>query len=163
MTTQDEKMIARDRMRYIKNTQSANLCYLGILFNVLYFVNIYKSDVGTYYYNVLIGVSIVYNLLFLLFAFLASESVKSYAKNYSYILFFLGIMQFVRILIIPMRAYRATTIVNNETIKVMAGGQFFTVLVYLVISGLALLAAGYINLKKCNELQAHLKEIGETA
>jgi hypothetical protein len=66
MTTLDEKSIARDRMRYIQNTQSANLCYLGILFNVLFFVNIYKSDVGTYYYNVLIGVSIVNNLLFLL-------------------------------------------------------------------------------------------------
>ncbi len=163
MTTQDEKLIARDRMRYIKNTQSANLCYLGILFNVLYFVNIYKSDVGTYYYNVLIGVSIVYNLLFLLAAFLASESVKSYVKNYSYALFFLGIMQFVRILIIPMRAHGATTIVNNETVKVMGNGQFFTCVIYLVISGLALLAAGYINLKKSNELTAHLKEIGEVA
>lgn len=163
MTTMDEKKIARDRMRYIKNTQSANLCYLGILFNVLYFVNIYKSDVGTYYYNVLIGVSIVYNLLFLLAAFLASESVKSYVKNYSYILFFLGIMQFVRILIIPMRAHGATTIVNNETVKVMGNGQFFTVVIYLVISGLAILAAGLINLRKCNELNAHLKEIGEIA
>lgn len=163
MTTMDEKKIARDRMRYIKNTQSANLCYLGILFNVLYFVNIYKSDVGTYYYNVLIGVSIVYNLLFLLAAFLASESVKNYVKSYSYILFFLGIMQFVRILIIPMRAHGATTIVNNETVKVMGNGQFFTVVVYLVISGLAILAAGLINLRKCNELNAHLKEIGEIA
>ncbi len=163
MTTQDEKMIARDRMRYIKNTQSANLCYLGILFDVLFFVNIYKSDVGTYYYNILIGISIVYNLLFLLAAFLASESVKSYVKNYSYILFFLGIMQFVRIFIIPMRAHGATTIDNNETVKVMGNGQFFTVISYLVCSGLALLAAGYINLKKTNELTAHLKEIGEIA
>ena len=81
MTTQDERSIARDRMRFIKNSQSARLCYLGILFDVLYFVNIYKSDVGTYYYNVKIGASIVYNLVFLLAAFLASEGVKNYKKD----------------------------------------------------------------------------------
>ena len=164
MTTQDEREISRDRMRYIKNKQSANLCYLGILFDVLFFVNIFKSDVGTYYYNIWIGISIVYNLIFLLVAFLASESVKSYVKNYSYALFFLGIMQFVRIFIIPMRAYRATTLINNEAVRVMGSGQFFRVVIYLVLSGAALLAAGYINLKKCNELSEHLKAIGaETA
>ena len=64
----DENLIRRDRMRFIKNSQSANLCYLAILLNVFYFVSIYKSDVGTYYYNILIGVSIVYNLIFMLAA-----------------------------------------------------------------------------------------------
>ena len=72
-------------------------------------------------------------------------------------------MQFVRIFIIPMRAHGATTIVNNETVKVMGDGQFFKVIAYLICSGLALLAAGYINMKKSNELTAHLKEIGEIA
>ena len=77
----DEQTIARDRMRFIKNSQSANLCYLGILLNVFYFISIYKSDVGTYYYNILIGASIVYNLIFMLAVFLSSEAVKNYNKN----------------------------------------------------------------------------------
>ena len=163
MTTQDERFITRDRMRYIKNTQSSNLCYLGILFDVLYFVNIYKSNVGTYYYNVSIGISIVYNLIFLLAAFLASEGVKNYKKSYSYALFVIGVIQFARIFYIPMRAHGATTAVNDVAVKVMGDGQFFRVVAYLVLSGAALLIAGFINLKKCNELEAHLKSIGEQA
>lgn len=161
MTVQDERAIARDRMRFIKNTQSSRLCYLGILFDVFFFVNIFKSDVGTYYYNVKIGASIVYNLVFLLIAFLASEGVKNYKKEYSYALFLLGALQFVRIFIIPMQAHSATTLVDNVPVGVMGNGQFFTVLSYLICSGLALLAAGYINMKKCNELNEHLKTIGE--
>ena len=86
MNMNDENMIKRDRMRFIKNSQSANLCYLAILLNVFYFVSIYKSDVGSYYYNILIGVSIVYNLIFMLAVFLSSEEVKNYNIKYSYLL-----------------------------------------------------------------------------
>ena len=57
--TAEERAIQRDRMRFIKNSLSSNLAILGILFNVFYFVSIYKSDVDTYYYNILIGASIV--------------------------------------------------------------------------------------------------------
>ena len=68
------KTIKLDRMRYAKNTFSSRLTYLAILFNVLYFVSIYGSDVGSWYYQILIGASIVYNLVFMLVAFLASDA-----------------------------------------------------------------------------------------
>ena len=58
--TAEDRTIQRDRMRFIKNSLSSNLTYLGILLDVFYFVSIYKSDVGTYYYNYIIGISIVY-------------------------------------------------------------------------------------------------------
>ena len=58
--TAEERTIQRDRMRFIKNSLSSSLAILGILFNVFYFVSIYKSDVGSYYYNYIIGISIVY-------------------------------------------------------------------------------------------------------
>ena len=58
----EERTIQRDRMRFIKNALSSSLAILGILFDVLYFVSIYQSDVDVYYYNILIGASIVYNL-----------------------------------------------------------------------------------------------------
>ena len=64
----NEQQISLDRMRYIKNKASSNLAIFAILFDVLYFVNLYKSDVGTYYYSILIGASIIYNLVFLLAA-----------------------------------------------------------------------------------------------
>ena len=93
MTDINEREIRLDRMRYVKNTASSRLCYLAILLNVLYFVSIYKSDVGSWYYQILIGASIVYNLLFILMVFLSSEGVKNYQKNYSWLLFAVGILQ----------------------------------------------------------------------
>lgn len=77
----DDALIQKDRMRYIKNKLSSNLCLLAILLDVFFFVSIYKSDVSTYYYNILVGGSIIYNLLFMLLAFLSSEGVKEYSEN----------------------------------------------------------------------------------
>ena len=158
MTT-EERTIQRDRMRFIRNSMSANLCYLGILFNVFYFVNLYQSDVGTYYYQIFIGASIVYNLLFLLFVFLASESVKNYVKNYSYLLIFAGVMQVGRIFYIPMRAHAAMTAVNGVDVPVMGDGQFYLLSAFLLISAACLLASAAVNLFKCKELADHMKTL----
>ena len=155
----EDRFIQRDRMRFIRNSFSANLCYLGILFNVFYFVNLYQSDVGNYYYQIFIGASIVYNLLFLLFVFLASESVKNYVKGYSYFLLAAGAMQFVRIFYIPMRAHAAMTAVNGVDVPVMGNGQFNMLVVFLVISGGCLLASAAVNLYKCKELEEHMKTL----
>ena len=103
--TNEDRMIQRDRMRFVKNKLSANLAILAIVFNVFYFVNIYRSDVGSYYYTIIIGADIVYNLLFMLAAFLASEGVKNYKINYSWLLIVIGVLQIARIFIIPMRAH----------------------------------------------------------
>jgi len=158
MTT-EERTIQRDRMRFIKNSMSANLAYLGILFNVFYFVSIYKSDVDTYYYNYIIGISIVYNLVFMLAVFLSSEGVKSYQKNYSYLLAAIGVGQIVRIFIIPMQAHAATVEVNGATLAVMEDGQFFRVVAYLVLSAACLIVSAVVNLIRCGELEAHLKTL----
>jgi hypothetical protein len=74
MNKAEKKQIQLDRMRFNKNTLGSRLVYLAILFNVFYFVSVYESDVGTWYYQALIGVSIVYNLVFMLVAFLASDA-----------------------------------------------------------------------------------------
>lgn len=42
----DDRTIERDRMRFTRNTLSSNLVLLAILFNVFYFINIYKSDIN---------------------------------------------------------------------------------------------------------------------
>ncbi len=157
--TAEERTIQRDRMRFIKNSLSSNLAILGILFDVFYFVSIYKSDVDTYYYNILIGASIVYNLVFMLAVFLSSEGVKNYKKNYSYLLAAIGVLQIVRIFIIPMRAHAATTMVNGETVVVMQNGQFIRVLIYLIASAACLVAAAVVNFIRCSELEAHLKSL----
>lgn len=158
MTT-EERTIQRDRMRFIKNSLSSNLAILGILFDVFYFVSIYKSDVGTWYYSILIGASIVYNLMFMLAVFLSSEGVKNYKKNYSYVLALIGVLQIVRIFIIPTQAHAAETVINGETTAVMQNGQFYRVVAYLVISAICLLAAAAVNFIRCRELTEHLKTL----
>ena len=155
----DDRFIKRDRMRFIRNSMSANLCYLGILFNVFYFVNLYQSDVGTYYYQIFIGASIVYNLLFLLVVFLASEAVKNYVKSYSYLLLCVGAMQVVRVFYIPMRAHAAMTAVEGVEVPVMGDGQFYLLIVFLLISAACLLVSAVVNMGKCKELDEHMKTL----
>ena len=86
----DERTVKLDRMRFTKNTSSSRLALLGIAFNVLYFISVYKSDVKNYYYTILIGASIIYNLVFMLSTFLCSEGVKNYKHSYSLALLVLG-------------------------------------------------------------------------
>ncbi len=157
--TAEDRAIRRDRMRFIKNSLSANLALLGILFNVFYFISICKSDVGTWYYTILIGASIVYNLVFMLAVFLSSEGVKNYKQGYSYLLAALGVFQIVRIFIIPARAHAAETLINGETALVMQDGQFYRVTTYLIISAVCLIASAAVNLIRCRELAKHLNAL----
>ena len=157
--TEEELYIKNDRLMYTKNKASSNLAILAILFDVFYFVSIYKSDVGNYYYNILIGASIVYNLLFMLAAFLSSEGAKNYKIVYSWVLIVIGVLQIVRIFILPMRAHSAlVSIAGVETIA-MGNAQFTRIVIYLVVSAVCLVAAGIINFRKCTAIQAHQQKL----
>ena len=151
----DDRSVQLDRMRYTKNTTSSRLALLAIAFDVLFFLSIYKSDVGTYYYTMTIGGSIIYNLIFLLAAFLCSEGVKKYQTVYSWVMIVLGILQIARIFIIPMDAHR--TIISSE--PVMGNAQFIFTVVCLALSAACLFAGAVINLKKSRALSAHLASL----
>lgn len=160
-TMNEDRSIQIDRMRFIKNSLSSNLAILAILFDVLYFVSIYQSNVGNYYYNYLIGISVVYNLVFLLTAFLSSEGVKNYKKSYSYLLLVLGVIQIVRIFILPMQAHSAVISIGSVDTIVMGNKQFYTLVVYLILSAVCLVASGVTNYVKCTALEAHIKTLAE--
>ena len=140
---------------------------MPIVFDVLYFLNIYKSDVnrsvGDFYYQIRIGGSIILNLLFMLAAFLSSEGIKNYKKSYGYVLAVLGIIQIVRIFILPMQAHATDITVGGVTSKVMENGQFITVIIYLILSAAACFAAAYVGIKKSNELEAHMASLKKAA
>ena len=159
MTVNNEALIKKDRLRFTKNKLSSNLTLLAILINAFYFVSIYKSDVGSYYYQYMIGISVVYNLLFMLVAFLASEGVKSYKINYSYVLMLLGIGQIVRIFILPMDAANTTVTLSGEEEVVMGSGQFTRVCIYLVASAALCIIAGVIAFIKTRTLTAYQAEL----
>lgn len=158
--TKDVNVIKKDRLRFTKNKLSATLCYIAILFNVLYFVNIYSSDVGNYYYSISIGLSVVYNLLFLLFAFLCSEGVKNYSKNFSIFITVIGVLQIGRIFYIPMKAHSAWVKVSEVDVRVMDDKQFTLVVIFLCVSAACAIAAGVIGFIKTVTLENYKKETG---
>ncbi|MBR5111480.1 MAG: hypothetical protein IK099_14975 [Clostridia bacterium] len=151
----EDRYTELDRMRFTKNTKSSRLAYLAILFDVLFFVSVYKSDVENYYYTITIGASIIYNLVFLLITFLASEGVKNYKKSYSWVMFVLGAIQIARIFIIPLNAH--TTVLAGG--PVMDTFQFIRLIVYLVASAACLFLSAYLNLQKSRALDAHMASL----
>ncbi len=151
MSNQD-KQLRLDRMRFIKNKLPANLAILGILFDVFYFVSIYQSDVRDYYYTITIGASILYNLVFMLAAFLASEGIKNYKGGYAWLLGALGVGQFVRIFILPMQAH--TTELKKVGL-VMGDSQFRFVVGCLVISGVCCLISGIVGGVRSSQLKRY--------
>lgn len=172
MTLNNDALIKKDRLRFTKNKLSASLTYLAIVLDCLYYVSIYSSNKGSYYYNWLMGVSVVYNLLFLLFSFLASEGVKEYKMGYSYLLVGLGMGQIARIFILPMRAHNATltdaadaaagaaeTTVAAVGEKVMGDGQFIYCIALLVGSAAFCIIAGVVGMIKSATLAAHVAEL----
>ena len=161
--TQDVQTIQKDRMRYTKDKFSSTLVLLAIVLDCLYFVSIYQSDVGTYYYNWVIGVSIVYNLVFLLAAFLASESVKNRKNGYSPVLIVLGLIQIARVFWLPMQARGATAMVNGVAVPVMENGQFMYVSACLVLSAVCCIVAAVTSAKNNKILADYMRTIENQA
>lgn len=161
--TQDVQTIRKDRMRYTKDSFSSSLVLLAIVFDCLYFISIYQSDVGTYFYNWVIGVSIVYNLVFLLAAFLASESVKNRRNGYSPVLIVLGIIQIGRVFFLPMQAHAATAMVNGVDVVVMDDKQFVYVSVCLVVSAVCCIVAAITSAKNNKVLADYMRTIENQA
>ena len=159
----EDKNIRLDRMRYTKNTTASGLALLAIVFNVFYFISIYESDVGSWYYNILVGASILYNLVFMLAAFLSSEGIKNYKIGYSYLMIVLGVIQLVRIFIYPMRAHAATVTIQEQAIVVMGTAQFIRTVLYLVLSASCLFAGAVVGIIRSRALAGHLATLESKA
>ena len=164
MTLNNDALVKKDRLRFTKNKLSANLILLAIVANALYFVSIYSSDVGNYYYAFFIGTSVVYNLIFMLAAFLSSEGVKSYKMSYSYVSIVLGILQIVRIFQIPMKAWKEPNpVIDAGSPTVMTDGQFRYVAVLLCVSATLLVLAGIVGIMKTTTLNSYQAELDKKA
>ena len=161
MSMDEKKQIQLDRMRFTKNTLGSRLVYLAILFDVLYFVSVYESDVGNWYYQALIGISIVYNLVFMLMTFLASEGVKNYKMGYSVLLLVAGALQVGRIFYLPLQAYKATVTISKVTYPVMEIPQLTWVIICLALSAACCLAAGVIGVHRSRTLAAYNASLNE--
>ncbi len=160
MSRYDAADIRKDRLRFTKNKLSSNLILLAIVANALYFVSIYSSDVGGYYYKFFIVASIVYNLIFMLSAFLSSEGVKNYKLSYACTAIVLGVLQVVRIFYIPLKAHREPNpVAEAESLTVMSDSQFRYVTACLLVSAALLACAGLIGIMKTMTLNRHQAEL----
>lgn len=154
-----DNVIKLDRMRYTKDKLSANLILAAIVLDALYFVKLYQLDVSTYYYSWQIGASVIYNLVFLLIAFLCSESVKSRKTNMTLVLIFIGLMQFVRITQIPAKAKDAVVTVGETVTPVMSNGVYTFLVAMLIISGVLLLVAAATSVINTGKLNKYLSTL----
>ena len=151
----EERAVKTDRRRYTKNTTSSRLALLAIVFDVIYFISLYRSDisysyVGDYYYTIMIGASIICNLVYMLITFLCSEGVKNYNRSYSFALVALCALQVGRIFILTMQAHSDGA---------MGDSQFIRIVIYLSASAACLLLSAVINYIKSRKLQLHSAQL----
>lgn len=178
----------RDLLRYKKNSGAALLTYLAIVCDALFFISVYNSDFGSatnpdktvVLYEWLIGISVVYNLLFLLAGFLASEGVKNYKVGFSYLLFVMGLGQLVRVFVIPVIARfggisemfengifneitdeLAATVLEQtgRTIPIIEQGQFIYMCCCLIASAALCILAGMVGFVKSTTLKHYMVEL----
>ena len=167
----DELKIQQDRMRFTKNTASSRLAILAIIFNVFFFISIYKVNQEAYY-TFWMGISIVYNLVFMLLAFLASEGVKNYKMPFSFLLLALTAGQIARIFIYPAKmlanpeiqggswVFRFWVFYEGALVKtdLFEISQYARLVSYMVLSAACLAVSAVVNLRK-----SHLLAVCNTA
>ena len=155
MTKEEKQIIKIDRMAYIKDKIPSWLALLAILFNVLFFVSIYKTNLKSYY-TYTIGLSVLTNLLFMLAAFLCSEGVKSYKKSFGITMIVLGAIEIGRIFFFPLKGI--TTVDETTKALIMNNAQFARTVIYLTIAAALLIAGGIISIRNSLILEKSLKE-----
>lgn len=153
----DRGLIKRDRMRFTKNSMSSSLALLALVFNVFYFVSLYRINLS-YYYTWKTGLSILFNLVFMLIVFLSSEGVKNYKLSYSVILIVVGVMQLLRITYIPQTA-RGTLI--SDGVTAMTDAQFIRAVVFLCVSAALLVLSGIVGVIRSRMLHDYKKTLTE--
>ena len=127
-----DKYVSIEKLKYRTDKLAYSLVILGLFINVLYFITLYKNN-NNFYYSWKMGVSVLYNLVFMLLVFLFAEEIKHYHRNYAIYLIIIGVLQIVRIFIYPKEGFVSDALVQNT----------YTLLcVYLIVSGILLIVGG---------------------
>lgn len=117
------------RMRYETDKLSSRLCIFAIVFNVIYFLTLYSNnDLAP---NMHMGLDVLYNIIFMLIAFLASEKTKAYERSWAYITAAVGVAQILRILWVPAQYVKLGQLSSSGNMMVCA---------LLILSGACMLA-----------------------
>ncbi|MCD8372772.1 MAG: hypothetical protein LUD27_05685 [Clostridia bacterium] len=161
MSSTKNPVIQSDIMRYRPNKFSSNFTLLSIAFGCLYFLVLYGQYTRSYelnvevvFFDVGMGLSVIYNLVFLLLTFYMSIQIKNYRKSASYVLIGLAVIQVLRIFWYPVRGLSKDLI---------SAGDFTVMIIWLALSAACLIVAavfGIIRNKQYYDYRAKL-ESGE--
>ena len=143
--------IKLDKMCYKRDKLAYLLVLGGLALNVFYFFTLYKSN-STFFFKYNVGISILYNLLFMLFVFLSAEEIKNYHRNFAIVLFSIGVAQIVRIFILPLNGLRQDAITNKN---------FIFIAIYLALSAALLISGAIISFIHSTKLKNYKASKGE--
>ena len=143
-----EKETSKEKMKYKRDNMSFAFAIFGLIFNVLYFFAFYKNN-GNFYYGWMMGISVLYNLLFMLFTFYSAQEVKNYHIGFGVLLLLLGVGQIVRMFIYPKQA------LAQEALELKA---YTLLVIYLAISASFLVAGGTVSVIKSITLRNFVKK-----
>ncbi len=149
-----------DILRYKKNKLPANLALLALVFNILYFTLLYTIHT-TQMYTILVGVSVIVNLLVLLGGFYASEGIKAYNKKICILLLVLAVVQIVRIFIYPLQGLSDKWMSGNAYFGIIMtpASNGAMLIIYLAGSAAAFIASAVVGYINVNRRDAHLKKV----
>lgn len=159
----DKKQMRLDRMRYTNNALSSNMALFAIVANVIYFVIMYKIN-NKAMYELMMGASVIVNLLFMLSVFLCSEGVKNYNVGYATAMIVIGVIELARIFIWPLKLHNTETkliVPDGEPIvtTVLNDSQFVWVIVCLACASALLITGGIIGVIRGKELAAYKESL----
>lgn len=135
--------ITIEKMKYKKDSLSYALVLLGLAINVFYFFALYKNN-SNFYYTLQIGISVLYNLIFMLAVFLSAENIKNYNRKYSIVVAVIAILQIVRMFGYPLQALKADELSSK---------RYFMMCVYLGLSSMCLLSGAIVSYIKSTLLK----------
>lgn len=143
-----------ERMRYKNDTLSFWFCMLALLADIVQFIIIYSNSYltavtgqsGFNYY--LIGIDIVVNILFMLFAFYVGEELKTYHIKWAVAPIVMGVIQLVRIPGFPKTMMKFGYITAKH---------YRTVIICLILSAVILFAAAANSFVRCTLLNRFIK------
>lgn len=139
--------VSIDKRKYKTDSISYWLTILGVLANVFYFITLYRRN-NNFYYSYKMGISIVYNLVFMLLVFLSAEEIKYYRRPFSVLLVLVGLLQIARIFYYPKQAFEA---------KVLPADAYLAIKIYLIISAVLLITAGIISFVNSTILKRYIE------
>ncbi|MGN0817428.1 MAG: hypothetical protein ACI4L9_00525 [Candidatus Coproplasma sp.] len=155
-----KSIVQDDILRYKKNKFASSFALLGLVFNCLYFMLFYSVST-TPLYKILLGGSVILNLLVLLGGFYASEGIKGYNKKFSYVLFVLAAIQIARIFIYPTIGMANDWLTGNYYFAIpmnsISNGVIF--IVYLAASAACFIVSGVQGFIVANRLEVFQAKI----